>query len=251
MNRSCSAVVLLAFVTAATSLVACASPTEDDASGSAGSASSLDPRPSLAKDARGVTLTMGGKITTVAAPKKVAAVMKALEGRHTALGGAPRCGPPRFTLDLLGEDTKAKASVQVCGENTGFLKADGKWYEVPVEESALLDVFASDRTVGDILWGATRIKAADGDSADGAALASYTKAFDLDSVPEKLSASATPRCAPVMTFTFADERKDIATVAVSCPKEENDTAAPASIHVDGKLVGWATFDIARVFGGGF
>ena len=46
-------------------------------------------------------------------------------------------------------------------------------------------------------------------------------------------------------------RTELATIAVSCPKEENDTAAPASTQVGGTLVGWATFDIGMVFAGGF
>ena len=52
-----------------------------------------------------------------------------------------------------------------------------------------------------------------------------------------------------MTLRFVDSsKKDVGTVAVFCPKNEDDTEAPATLTMNGKLAGWITFDIAKAMG---
>ncbi len=228
---------------------ACAAPDASDDQSAASAQTAGDPRAALAKDAKAVTLSKDRKDTTVAAPKKIASVLKALEGAAEPASGAPRC-PSRFTLEILGEGGTSIAELRSCAVGQGALKVGTDWYLVPVAEGAVLAAFDGEQAIGDLLWGATSMKTPDGDGAGAQDLELWKKGFDLDAVPTETPSEPLPRCPPMMTFDFLKGTEKLASIALQCPKNENDTKTLASITAGGKTR-WSTFDIARVFSGGF
>ncbi|HSO35870.1 MAG TPA: hypothetical protein VLT33_25245 [Labilithrix sp.] len=229
----------------------CAAPTEADVEDDS-SAVTSDPRASLGSDAQSLTLSEDGKDTTFGAPKKIKAALASLDGRLKELAGAPRCGPPRLSLTVSGAAAKKLATVDVCGEAQAFLHVGAKWYEAPFAEAALRKALGDKALMGDVLVDATDV--AIGNTAGVGSrhsAAPYKKGFDLDAAPAARAASEVPRCMPLMTLRFSKGTAAVADVAVFCPKNENDTVAPASVTVKGALVGWVTFDLAAALGGGF
>lgn len=247
--RSLITSVLLASL----SLVAasgCAAPTESDAEDGA-SAATNDPRPSLGRDARTMILSEGGKETAIGSPAKIKAALKSIEGKLIALPGAPKCGPPRFVLTLSGADGKKRATMNACEEKKAFLQIDKDWFETAFAEPVFRKAFSDKPAVGDVLVTATDVILANTEGAgERQPAATFKKGLDLDAMPQTRAAADVPKCMPLMTLRFIDaSKKDVATVAVFCPKKDNDTEAPATLTVNGKLVGWVTFDIAKTFGG--
>lgn len=228
----------------------CAADTESETSDGA-SAATTDPRPGLGKDASSLILTENGKDTAMGAPAKIKSALTSIDGTLTALAAAPRCGPPRFMLTINGADGKKAATVSACEPKKAFLQVGTSWFQVPFAEPALRDAFAKKAALGDILLLATDVVIGNTEGAgETQPAASFRKGFDLDAEPATRAASDVPKCAPLMTLRFIDaKKKDVGTIAVFCPKKENDTAAPATLTVGGKVVGWVTFDIAKSFGG--
>jgi hypothetical protein len=229
----------------------CAAPTEQEVSEGA-SAATDDPRGSLAKDSKSLTLSENGEVSTIGAPKKIKAALESLTGTLTPLGGAPRCGPPRLTLTFAGAAAKKLATVNVCGETQAFLQTDGKWFQAKLAEPALRKAFAGKPLVGDLLLDATEVAVGNAEGiGERQPSTAFVKGLDLDAEPATRSAAQTPRCAPLMNLHFTKGISAVAELAVFCPKGENDTIAPATLTVKGKLVGWVTYDISAVLGGGF
>ncbi len=232
-----------------TSVFACAAPVASEDAPAGASAASEDPRDSLAKSATSVTLSENGKDSALGAPSKIDAVLATLHGHLTALPGTPRCGPPRLRMAFNGADAKKLATVNVCDADTAFLQVGTKWYEAPFAEPSLRKVFAAEPLVGDVLLPATEVVIGNTEGAgERMPATAYAKGLDLDAKPATRSAAEVPRCAPSMTLRFTTGNADVATVAVFCPKNENDTSAPATLTVKGELVGWITFDIAKALG---
>lgn len=232
------------------SLTGCAAPTEPEDSANGASAATQDPRIALGKDAQSLALTQNGKTTAIGAPAKIAAALRSIDGTITALAAAPRCGPPRLTLAILGADGKSAGTVTACEEDTAFLQVGRDWFEVAFAEPALRAAFAGKAAVGDLLLPATNVVVGNTAGAgETQPAATFKKGLDLDAQPATRAASEVPRCAPIMTLRFVDaSKKEVGTVAVFCPKNEDDTVAPATLTVKGKLAGWITFDIAKAMG---
>ena len=227
----------------------CAAPTESDETGGGASAVTGDAGAPLGAGATSLTLTENGKSTSIGAPGKIGAALRSL-GTLTALPAATRCGPTRLTLTIKGADGKASASVQVCEEKSAFVQVGTDWFQTPFAEATLRKVFTAKAAVGDLLLPATNVVVG---SAEGAGetqpAATFKKGLDLDAQPQARKASDVPKCAPLMTLRFVDSsKKDVGTVAVFCPKNEDDTEAPATLTMNGKLAGWITFDIAKAMG---
>lgn len=231
----------------APALVGCTADSSDPTDGVA-SASTEDPRSLLSADAKAVTLWEGGKENTIAAPAKLAAIAHAIEGDLAAVGGVPRC-PPAYTLTYLDAKAKPMATVSRCGDKA-YLKVGAKVFEVPADDAQIHGAFASARAVGDLLWGVDVMVSEDGEpTRDPVKVAVWAKAFDGDAVPQALSAP--PSEEKLIAFTFERAGKEAAQITLYAPADDKAMSGPATISVDGELLGWTTFSLAPILGGGF
>jgi hypothetical protein len=251
--RSRSIIIVASIILGALSSGCAAQPGEssEDENANGASAASSDPRVSIKKDAQSILLHTADTDQGIGAPAKIKHALASMDGGGLlALPGAPRCGPPRLSLTINDAENKKLASVSVCGtDDTAFLQFKTDWFQVPFKEGTVREVFAEKAAVGDMLYAATEV-AIRNPSGTGQRqpAAQYKKGFDLDSKPAKREANETPRCAPLMTLQFTKGSTDVASVAVFCPKNDNDTKAPATITVRGQLIGWVTYDLAGVLG---
>lgn len=230
----------------------CAASSEEHDLGEDESAVTADPRTELAKKVDHIAFTAlpervatGPSTIVLGAPKKIADIFKAIDGRFVALpaGSAPRC-PPRVSLSMFDRSGQKLASVTQCGGDRATLVIGSNAFEVPARETKLREIAGRERSVGDLLYGITKIVTADGDEGtEPGEVAMFLAPLDRDAVPEVRNGQ--PRCMPKATITYVRGTDVAAKATLYCPQSPESTKVDAMLDVNGNK-SWVIFDLSRI-----
>jgi hypothetical protein len=234
---------------AAASLVGCAAPAEEDVGGTEGAAvaASSDPRAAMLAQTKAMSRSAAGVQTIIAAPAKTEAVGKLLGGAMKESRVGERC-MPTWTMSLLDAKEESVGTLSSYGcANKAYLTASGKTYELTVKTAEIDAVFAEPLVVGDYVWGIDEFAGSEGVSTkEPNGIATWLGAFSMSEQP-KLEPAAEVTEEKIGAYSFRRNGKEAATVTIFMPKDDKALAAPAKLSAAGKDIGWATFDLGKVF----
>ncbi len=231
---------------AVTALVGCAAPPSEDAGDAQGASSqgatNVDVRKAIADATTSAVLLERGTTTSITKVNKLAALTESLQlGELTPANGVPRC-PPAWSIKFLDKDGKDLGALQRCGD--AYLTVGTKVFTVALKDGSVKRAFGKD--VGEMLEGVDELERTDeGSTKSPNVVRTWVSAF-ADSLPDP-DAQVTHQ-EELGVYTFLKDGVEVAQFKLYMPANEDDLSGPAKMTVDGKDLGWVTFDMGTAFG---